>query len=426
MVELTWDSNGLLTDVRPDRPDSPLPRSQGPVICGMPNLHSHAFQRALVGRVQQTRGGDDFWSWRETMYQAVAGLTPESLQAVSAWLFSQLVASGYTSVVEFHYVHRPGGAKPEESASAILRAARETGIRLTLAPVLYRWGGIGGIPLSKRQGPFHLEHAEYRRLVEHIRRESPDTAVAVAPHSVRASDARDLRFLSDLAESSMPIHIHVSEQPAEVQSSLEQYGKTPIEWLESEVGLDHRWALVHATHATRAELDLIAQAGATVVLCPTTEHDLGDGRFPLESASQLSWGLGSDSHVSVSPAEELRLILYGMRAESGKRAALPDAPLSNGTSLWQKAASAKSAVFGRPVGVLDVGATADFLVLDGQAPIMAGLSADESVSAFVLSGTAQDLAEVRVGGRVLARHGRHVRHDELLLSWKRATTAVFG
>jgi formimidoylglutamate deiminase len=426
MVELKWDSDGLLTDVEPDRPNSPLHRAQGPVICGMPNLHSHAFQRALVGRVQQTRVGDDFWSWRKTMYQAVAGLTPESLRAASAWLFSQLVASGYTSVVEFHYVHRPGGAEPEESASAILGAASETGIRLTLAPVLYRWGGIGGTPLGKRQSPFHLEHAEYRRLVEHIRRESPDTGVAFAPHSIRASDAQDLRFLADLAERSTPMHIHVSEQPAEVQSSMDHFGKTPIEWLESQVGLDGRWALVHATHATSRELDLIARAGATVVLCPTTEHDLGDGRFPLETATPISWGLGSDSHVSVSPAEELRLVLYGMRAASGKRAALPDAPLSNGTALWQTAASAKSAVFGRPVGVLEVGAPADFLVLDTQSPVMAGLSGDEGVSAFVLSGTPQDLAEVRVGGRVLARHGRHVRHDELLFAWRRAVADVFG
>ncbi|MFT4603627.1 MAG: formimidoylglutamate deiminase [Rhodothermales bacterium] len=426
-VELRWNSDGILTKVEPRAKRSPpsssapsggLTRLAGPVIAGMPNLHSHAFQRALLGRVQSPDPGDDFWSWRSLMYQTVEALTPDLVYKLSAWTFGQMVASGYTSVVEFHYIHRPGGAPPTDSLNAILDAARASGIRLTLAPVLYRWGDSTGSPLSSQQRAFYLDHGELQDLVARITQSK--AALALAPHSLRAASADDLHFLTDLAGDVTPLHIHVSEQPAEVRECLKSLGSTPIEWLDREFGLSPRWGLVHCTQATDSELDILDLGGPTLILCPTTEHDLGDGRFPLEQAPSANWGIGSDSHVSLSPAQELRTVLYGMRASAGKRAVFEASPLSDGTRLWQSAASVAPSVSGWPNGQLRAGATADFLVLDPEAPDLVGLSPDEMVSAWVLSGQTRDLAEVRVGGEILARHGVHENSSQLDADWRQA------
>ncbi|NNE70349.1 MAG: amidohydrolase family protein, partial [Rhodothermales bacterium] len=219
--------------------------------------------------------------------------------------------------------------------------------------------------------------------------------------------------LVDLVGADTPVHIHVSEQPAEVAEIRKNLGDTPIAWLNREFGLSPRWALVHATQATPAELDLIDDGAATLVLCPTTEHDLGDGRFPIERTPGASWGVGSDSQVSVSPAEELRLMLYGQRAAQGKRAVLPSTEHSDGSNLWQRTTQGASAVTGSPVGRIAPGHAADFVVLDGARPDFTGLTADHVLSAWVLSGQAHQIAEVRVGGAVVAQHGAHVDHSEL-------------
>ena len=432
-VELNWDQRGMLTRVRcvgdnPEQPDNeksgPRIRLPGPVIPGMPNLHSHAFQRALLGRVQRPDPGDDFWSWRQLMYQTVEALTPDLVYKLSAWTFGQMVASGYTSVVEFHYVHRPGGALPADSLDAILEAARAAGIRLTLAPVLYRWADSAGSPLGPKQRPFFLEHNELAALADRIR--SSDAALALAPHSLRAASSSDLHFLADLAGTSTPVHIHVSEQPAEVQECRKNLGFTPIEWLNREFDLSPRWGLVHSTQATPEELRILDSGVPTLILCPTTEHDLGDGRFPLERTPSANWGIGSDSHVSLSPAEELRTILYGLRAAAGKRAVFEASPMSDGTRLWQAASSSAPPVSGWPCGQLREGAVADFLVLDQGAPNLVGLTPDEMVTAWVLSGQTRDIAEVRVGGKVISQGGHHANHSQLDADWRQAMRTLRG
>lgn len=436
-VELQWDADGVLTVVRPAGttradgltrptrsgvPDSAahagLTHVAGPVIPGMPNLHSHAFQRALLGRVQRPDPGDDFWSWRQLMYETVGALTPDLVYELSAWTFGRMVASGYTSVVEFHYVHRPGGAEPAESLNAILEAARTAGIRLTLAPVLYRWADSAGAPLGTRQRTFYLDHAEIAALADQVRGSTAE--LALAPHSLRAANAEDIDFLLELAGDSTPVHIHVSEQPAEVAECLKNLGATPIEWLERRYGLSRRWGLVHGTQATAAELEILSSGRPTLILCPTTEHDLGDGRFPLERASSAKWGIGSDSHVSLSPAEELRTVLYGLRAAMGKRAVFEASPLSDGSRLWQSVASVAAPVSGWSNGELRVGSMADFLVLDANAPDLTGLGPDEMVTAWVLSGTPDDLAEVRIGGLTQARNGVHAEGSRLDADWRQA------
>lgn len=388
----------------------------------MPNLHSHAFQRALLGRVQHPGPGGDFWSWRTEMYSAVACLDTNRLRAIAAWTYSQMVCAGYTSVVEFHYVHRLGTAAPEAAVDALVEAAADAGIRLTIAPVLYRYADALGSALRTEQRPFELSRQELSGLIDHIA--SQDVGLAVAPHSLRAVGPDDLQFLVDLVSDDVPVHIHVSEQPAEVAEIRKVLGTSPIEWLHGEFRLSPRWCLVHGTQATELELDILNQRGPTLVLCPTTEHDLGDGRFPLESTPNVRFGIGTDSQVSLSPTEELRLILYGMRAEQGKRAVLPPTGLSDGSSLWDRASTDAAPATGFKVGRIEAGYEADLVVLDGTRPDIAGLSNDQVLSAWVLSGHPADAAEVRVGGRIVANHGAHTRMASLGEAAGRALRAV--
>ncbi len=394
---------------------------------GMPNLHSHAFQRILVGRTQDTVPGDDFWTWRTRMYEAVASLSLDTLQSASAWLFAELVASGYTSVVEFHYIHRPGGAAPHEASECILRAAKTAGIRVTLAPVLYRWGGFERNPLRGPQGVFDLTRQQYADLfrgLESTVGNDVDAALACAPHSLRAVDEGDLDFVLDLVGDHTPVHIHVSEQRSEVQGAIEHLGATPLEWLMNNIDVNSRWGLVHCTQATPDELAAVRSTGATTILCPTTEHDLGDGRFPFETHKNANWGIGSDSQVSTSPMEELRLILYGMRAATGRRAVSDQLARPAGSALWQESAESKERVLGQRVGRLETGYMADLAVLDASAPLFCGLSPDQMLSALVLSGDRTLLSEVVVGGRLMAKSGRHVRHDSIADGWRQAIMNV--
>lgn len=421
-VELRWDDAGRLTSVARATQSSDLPMAPGPVVAGMPNLHSHAFQRALCGRVQHPGPGGDFWSWRTEMYSTVGGLTPDRLRAIAAWTYSQMVAAGYTSVVEFHYVHRLGGSTPDAAVDALVEAASDAGIRLTLAPVLYRYADSSGTALRPEQRPFELSLQEFSGLIDYISAKS--VGLAVAPHSLRAVGPDDLQFLVDLVRDDVPVHMHVSEQPAEVAEIRKALGTSPIEWLEGKFDLTPRWCLVHGTQATDVELDILNRGGPTLVLCPTTEHDLGDGRFPLERTPDARFGVGTDSQVSVSPIEELRLILYGMRAAQGRRAVLPPTGLSDGSSLWSRATSDAAPATGLRVGRIEAGHMADLVMLDGTRPDVAGLSSDQILSAWVLSGQPADTAEVRVGGRVVASHGTHSRQSSLGEAAGRALRAV--
>jgi formimidoylglutamate deiminase len=423
-VDIEWDARGRIRSIRPRASGTRFPKADGPVVCGMPNLHSHAFQRLLVGRTQDTVPEDDFWTWRHRMYQIVSRLTLDTLEAASAWLFAELVASGYTSVVEFHYVHRPGEAAPEQAADRILAAARTAGIRLTLTPVLYRWAGFDGSPVSGDQRAFELSPPEYADLFRFLKsrvRDDSRTAVGIAPHSLRAVNLEDLHFLVEQAAPDTPIHIHLSEQIGEVDDCLRHRQATPIDWLMDQVSVDSRWGLVHCTQATDAELARIASSGAVTVLCPTTEYDLGDGRFPAEQHLKANWGIGSDSQVSVSPMEELRSVLYGMRAAQRKRGVISGSH-SAGSALWQAAARGKEAVVGQSVGSLEPGYAADFVCLDASSPLFVGLDPDRMLSALTLSGDAGDISQVIVGGKVVARRGRHMRHDSIAKAWKRAVS----
>ena len=405
------------------------------VLPGMPNLHSHAFQRAMAG-LAECRGEseDSFWSWRETMYAFAAAIGPDELRAIAAQVYVEMLKAGYTQVCEFHYLHhQPDGtpyAQPEAMSLALVEAAREAGIALTLLPVLYISGGFDGRALSARQRRFGHDVDGYLRLLQSLRRhEDSDLRVGIALHSLRAVPPAALReVLASEAAQSGPIHIHIAEQVGEVQDCLASRGARPVEWLFGNAEVDPRWCLVHATHLTAAETTQLARSGAVAGLCPTTEANLGDGLFPLGEYLDANGvlGIGSDSHISISPVEELRWLEYGQRLRSGHRNIAARAPsVSVGDTLWRAALRGGAQAAGLPIGALRHGARADLIVLDDSSPLLAARDRTALLDSFVFAGNAPLVRDVMCGGRWVVRDFHH--HDEARIAARyRATVSALS
>ncbi|WP_158884032.1 formimidoylglutamate deiminase [Rhodanobacter sp. L36] len=394
------------------------------VLPGMPNLHSHAFQRAMAGLAERKgRSDDSFWSWRETMYAFAASIGPEELKAIAAQLYVEMLKAGYTQVCEFHYLHhQPDGtpyAQPEAMSLALIEAARETGIAMTLLPVLYISGGFDGRALAARQRRFGHDVDGYLRLLEALRaHEHAGLRVGIALHSLRAvpQQAMDAVLASDIAKD-RPIHIHIAEQIGEVQDCLAVRGARPVEWLFDHADVDARWCLVHATHLTDAEMLQVARSGAVAGLCPTTEANLGDGLFPLAAYLDAhgALGIGSDSHISISPVEELRWLEYGQRLTSGHRnIAARGQGVSVGETLWRAALLGGAQASGLPVGTLQAGARADLVVLDENSPLLAARDTRSMLDSFVFAGNTPLVRDVMCGGKWLVRDFHH--HDEVRIA----------
>jgi formimidoylglutamate deiminase len=422
------DANGVLTAAAGD-PAQPLGEW---VLPGMPNLHSHAFQRAMAGLAERrSRIDDSFWSWREVMYGFAAAIDPAALQAIAAQLYVEMLKAGYTQVCEFHYLHhQPDGtpyAQHETMSLALIEAAREAGIALTLLPVFYMSGGFDGRALAPRQCRFGNSVDSYLRLLESLQPyENGQLRVGMALHSLRAVPADAMHeVLASQSTQQCPIHIHVAEQIGEVQDCLALRGARPVEWLLDNAAVDERWCLVHATHLTDIEMTRLAASGAVAGLCPTTEANLGDGLFPLgdylDAGGRL--GIGSDSHISVSPVEELRWLEYGQRLVSRHRnigARRPGA--SVGETLWRAALGGGAKASGLPIGELHEGARADLLVLDENSPLLAARDKVSVIDSFLFAGNTPLVRHVMCGGEWVVRDFRH-RDEERISARYRQTVA---
>jgi formimidoylglutamate deiminase len=417
----------LATGWTPDHSVEAAPGSRDAArwrVAGMPNLHSHAFQRAMAGLAErQSDANDSFWTWRELMYRFAGRITPETQYAIAAQLFVEMLEAGYTSVCEFHYLHhRPDGRPYDDPAAmsqAIIAAARATGIRLTLLPVLYMSGGFDGRALGDRQRRFGHTLDAYLALLQSLRAlEAAGLRVGVAFHSLRAVPELALReVMAAIAGQAMPVHIHIAEQIGEVQDCLAIRGARPVEWLLAHAPVDSRWTLVHATHLDAAEVRGIADSGATVAICPTTEANLGDGLFPLRDYLQAGghWGIGSDSHVSVSPVEELRWLEYGQRLVTRHRnIAVSAIQPSTGELLYSQALAGGL----RSAGQAE--AAGDFVVLDDQAPALAGATVGDLLDRLVFAGNRSLVDETHVAGVRVVSRGRHRDRDAIARAYGEA------
>ena len=439
-VLLQWDGAGRLTGVAPRSAAGAAPRAAGPVIPGMPNLHSHAFQRAFAGLTEyRAQAQDSFWSWRDLMYRFAARITPESLQAIGTWLYVEMLEAGYSSVCEFHYVHHDQGGRPYADDAtlslALLRAAQDVGIGITLLPVLYQTSGFGNKPPRADQARFIRSTDSMLSLLERLApaTQAQGAALGLAPHSLRAVPPDSLRVAIEgltALDARAPIHIHVAEQTQEVQDCIAWSGQRPVQWLLEHAPVDARWCLVHATHMTPAEYQGAARSGAVAGICPSTEANLGDGVFDMPQWRQHggAWGVGSDSHACVNAAEELMLLEYSQRLALRQRnvLAVPAQP-QVGTALWLAAVQGGAQASGRAVAGLAVGQQADLAVLDASHVALAGLPVDALLSAHVLgSSRSSALHGLWTGGVQRLAGGRHALHDAAARAFVAARAALIA
>lgn len=396
-------------------------RLGGPVLPGVVNAHSHAFQRAIVGLTERRSTGaalaDDFWSWRDRMYAAANCITPEQMETIASQLYAELLAGGYTQVCEFHYLHNAIAgspyAKAAEMSLALVRAAQRTGMGLTLLPTLYMRAGFSESGLRHDQRRFASTPDSIARIVEDVQRHAAGDArinVGVAIHSLRAVHPAALKELAAYAHSAgLPVHIHIAEQTQEVDDCLVHTGQRPIEWLLNHADVDKRWNLVHATYTTPDELWGVQARGASIVICPATEANLGDGVFDLPGYAKEhgTWSIGSDSHVTRRWSEELRLLEYGQRLTQRKRnrAAELMGQTSSAAALFEAALGGGHAASGQALGGLTVGQRADFCVLDAQSPALLGIPADHVLDALVFSSPDARFDAVYVGGQAAQVQG---------------------
>jgi formimidoylglutamate deiminase len=434
-VLLEWDEGGDLAGVEAGAEAPPDIARANYVLPGMINLHSHAFQRAMAGLAERAGKAsklvesDSFWTWRELMYRFAGRITPEQIEAVASQLYVECLRHGYTAVCEFHYLQRdPDGAlyaNPAETALRVAEAARRSGIGLTLLPVMYSYAGFGEQALKQEQRRFRTDPGMVLRIAEALESlRGPQLEVGAAPHSLRAVSGSQLRELVAGLPAARPLHIHVAEQQLEVQQCLEATGRRPVDYLMQQTQVDARWCLVHATHLSEQEVAALAASGAVAGLCPTTEANLGDGLFPLSPyiAAGGLFGIGSDSHVSQSPVEELRWLEYGQRlARQQRNVAVDEACRDVGSFLWRQALQGGAQASGRAVGKLEAGRRADLLVLDSAHPNLDEVDSGEVLGRFLFCGNDNLVRDVLAGGQWVVRDGRHVDQDAIA---RRYTQAV--
>ncbi len=430
-IVVAVSDDGLITAIeipsegerRPAEDSSAIETIRGIVVPGLANAHSHAFQRGMAGNTEYGLSApDNFWTWREAMYRLANRIEPAELEILATQLFIEMLKSGYTSVAEFHYLHRQSNGAIYSGGNAlweaVASAAAATGIALTFLPALYQTSGFGARPLKREQARFALETHQFLRAIDDRvaveKRTGPATLrTGAAFHSLRAVPLPTLREATHALRSldrSLPLHIHVAEQAKEVETCQAHTGRRPIEVLLDTGLLDQHWCLVHATHATAAELKGIAAANATVCVSISTEANLGDGFF--DAARFLKFGgrvcVGSDSQATVSPAEELRWMEYQARLRKRRRGVLTDAAETHaGTRLWRDAALYGAQALGQPAGVIAVGRRADWLVLDSEHANMVGAPIENALDHVLFAGGSAAIRDVMVCGRWVVKERHH-------------------
>jgi len=401
----------------------------GALLPAPTNLHSHAFQRAMAG-LTETRGPnprDSFWTWRQLMFRFLDQLTPEDVQAIAAFVQMEMLEAGYAAVAEFHYLHHaPGGtpyARLSEMSDRIIAAARDTGIGLTLLPVLYEYAGCDRRPLGPGQIRFGNDQDRYATLLDQAEAALSalpgDARLGVAPHSLRAVSPEGLAACLDLRPSA-PLHMHLAEQTAEVEEVQATYGGRPVEWMLANAPVDRRWCLVHCTQMERAETLALATTGAVAGLCPITESNLGDGIFDgvAWTGAGGHFGIGSDSNIRIALSEELRVLDYTQRLRDGSRAALATPERSTGRVLLEGAALGGARASGRDAGSVAEGQLADLLALDCTHVDLEGRPGDSLLDAWVFAGDDRMVQEVWSAGRHIVRDGRHLDKETITKTYR--------
>ncbi|MEH6404326.1 MAG: formimidoylglutamate deiminase [Sneathiella sp.] len=417
-VLLTINADGRIAHIEKDSAVGAANNHTGLLVAGIANVHSHAFQRAMAGMGEIAgAAGDSFWSWRRVMYDFLTKISPEDLEAIADQLYMEMLKAGFTSVGEFHYLHHQSDGQPYsdrlEMSRRLISSATKTGIGLTLLPVLYSYSGFGAQKALESQRRFTNSADDYLSMIsslEGLTEANDQILIGMAPHSLRGVDEAQLRALQNVLSKGMPIHIHIAEQMKEVNDCVEWSGQRPVEWLLNHADVDSRWSLIHATHINESELLDIANSGATVGLCPITEANLGDGLFPVKRFMDAGghWGVGSDSNVRISLAEECRILEYGQRLTQQKRTLLSNRGESNGQGLFDNAlfGGSRSINPTEKQGLVE-GAPANMVVLDAEHPVFTGKDASYAFDSWFFAGGNECVKDVFVWGKQVINEGEH-------------------
>jgi formimidoylglutamate deiminase len=392
----------------------------GCLVPGLTNAHSHAFQRALAGHTEKRspEGRDNFWTWRERMYELAAQVDAKSLYAIARQVYSEMTEAGYTAVAEFHYLHNgPGSAgSRDEMFDALRRAATDSGIRMTYVPVLYERAGFDVPEPQGNQALFALTIEAFIEHYDRVRSQLSGTITpAIGAHSLRAVSQESLQVIAGIAQrDNIPMHLHIAEQQREVDQSMAALGRRPVRWLLENFAVDANWCLVHATHMDDDEVDALASTGAVVCLCPSTEANLGDGLFRLHDYLRAGGeiAIGSDSHISINPYEELRWLEYGQRLATRTRNIVSLNDSHVGRELLLRALAGGLQASSRNDAGIAAGAPADFVALYEDDPMLLGHGDDSRLDALVFSGYRLPVDRVMVNGEWVVVDGTHVSRDE--------------
>jgi len=415
-VRLHWDAQGNFSQIETAATPTAYEPQYGYVSPGMTNLHSHAFQRAMAGMTEIAgEGPDSFWTWRDLMYRYALAISPEQMQAIAAQLYSECLRHGYTSICEFHYVHRaPEGvfyADIAETAKQVIAAANSTGMGISMLPVLYSYADFNHQPLRDDQRRFNTNVEQILQIIQALENQrNAQVEVGGAPHSLRAASTEQIAELVAAMPQGRPIHIHIAEQMREVNACIAATGKRPVELLFDTQSVDERWCLVHATHLNQHEVANMAASKSVAGICTSTEGNLGDGFFELPDyiAAQGRFGIGTDSHASQSVVEEIRWLEYGQRLKAqGRNIASVKGQRRVADYLWQQCLQGGAQASGRKLGQLKIEHRADFIIFDDQHPNLQNLDVADVLSSVVFTGNDNLIRDVFVGGQQVVAAGRH-------------------
>ncbi len=435
-VEISIDASGEIETIAPDTAYASGDRVEV-LVPAIPNVHSHAHQRAMSGLGERAGNREDsFWTWRKVMYHYLERIQPEHLFHIAAQLYLEMLKAGYSCVGEFQYLHHDidgqAYANRAEMSLQCLQAARSVGLGFTALPVLYRYGGFGGAPPLDGQKRFINQADGFVDIVKSLQQATAgdaNAAVGIAPHSLRAINRELLSEVIGGLDDLAAIHIHIAEQTREVDDCLAWSGQRPVAWLLDNFDVERDWCLIHATHMDAAETRDMAASGCIAGLCPTTEANLGDGFFNAVDylGHRGRWAIGSDSHISIDPVEELRWLEYGMRLQTRRRNVLASTTTTNtGRNLFDAALAGGAQACGRAIGSIEPGYRADLLALDSDHPRLYGRRQDDLIDSWIFSGNENLVRDVYIGGVKLIANGAHAKQDMIAQNYRATLDRLTG
>ena len=435
-VYVGLEENGIISSISQEPPEdlSEIEIVDGYAIPGFQNAHSHAFQYAMAGVAENHPPGgspDDFWSWREAMYKVALSVSPDQMEAIATMLYSEMLRHGYTHVAEFHYLHHDENGKyysnPAEMGQRLVSAAHKSGIKITLVPIFYKNGGFCNEPSEQQRRFISTSVDDYLKLWEASKEATNDfdnASVGIGFHSLRAVDEQSIKqALSDLPDD-LPVHIHVAEQHKEVEEALQFFGKRPVRWMLDNLELNNRFNLVHATHLDENEVRDLALSRSNVVLCPSTEGNLGDGIFRLREYQDRGgkWSIGTDSHIGLNPLEELRILDYGQRLISHKRDTFHSIgfPDSARYGYHQALIAGREAMGNETKSYFEVGQPLDALIINATKPLIDNSSENYLLSSYVYSGDISWNLGTLINGEWVVKKGKHIEDEFFLKQFNNA------